>query len=148
MKGAFGTFVRSAGGEVIERDGVQAGVNPRVPERSVFNSVVYDDPAKLAAAYEEIAAAYAESGCAWTVWAPEDDRRAAALLESTGHTLDAAPRAMGMELKGFAAPDLRNVDWERTSDYGDAASLNDQAYGYPEGTWMRGTGTGPEGLTT
>ena len=148
MKGAFGSFVRSAGGEVIERDGVFAGINPAVPERSVFNSVLYDDPEELAAARDEIAAAYADRGCAWTVWVPEDDRATADLLEGAGHTLDAAPRAMGMELDGFDPPDFPDVEWSRVSDLRDAALLNDHAYGYPEGTWRRGTGPGPEGLIT
>ena len=148
MKGAFGAFVRSAGGEVIERDGVVAGINPRVPERSVFNSVVYDDQENLASAYDELASAYADRGCAWTVWVPEDDRRSAAMLESAGHTLDAAPRAMGMELDGFEAPELGGIDWARASELEEAALLNDHAYGYPEGTWIRGTGHDPEGVVT
>ncbi|MFL5871759.1 MAG: GNAT family N-acetyltransferase [Solirubrobacterales bacterium] len=148
MKGAFGAFVRSAEGEVIEPNGVFAGVNPRVPERSIFNSVVYEDEAKLVAAYDELAAVYADCGCAWTVWVPEGDRRAAALLENAGHTLDAAPRAMGMELDAFEAPEVGGIDWARTIDIEAAALLNDRVYGYPEGTWIRGCGREPEGLIT
>ena len=148
MKRAFAAFVGSAGGEVIERSGVQAGINPQIPERSVFNSVVYDRPEDLAAARDEIAAAYADRGCAWTVWVPEEDRQTVALLEGAGHTLDAAPRAMGMELAGFQSPDFPGIEWSRVDDLHEAALLNDHAYGYPEGTWMRGTGPDPEGTIT
>src|SRR3954468_15385186 len=101
MMRAFAAFARSAGGEGIERAGVRAAVNPHVPERSVFNSVVYSEPESLASVRDEIAAVYAARGCAWTVWVPERDRRTAARLDGAGHTLDAVPRAMGMELGDF-----------------------------------------------
>jgi ribosomal protein S18 acetylase RimI-like enzyme len=148
MMRAFAAFVRSAGGDVIEREGVVAGVNPQVPERSVFNSVVYDGAEQLAAVHDEIAAVYADRGCAWTVWVPEEDRRTAALLEDAGHTLDAAPRAMGMELGDLGSLDFPGAEWSRVDDLREAALLNDHAYGYPEGTWMRGTGASPEGQIT
>jgi GNAT superfamily N-acetyltransferase len=142
------TFVRAAGGQLIERDGVLAGVNPSVPERSVFNGVVYEDPQALAAAMPELAAAYASHGCAWTVWVPERDREAASILERAGHLLDAEPRAMGMELAGFPEPDMSGIEWTDQGDVEQAALLNDRAYGYEEGTWLRGTGRHPHGLIT
>ena len=111
MQTAFAAFGHSAGADVIERDGLVAVINRAVPERSVFNSVVYLGHEALAAAYEELAVAYAEAGCAWTVWAPEDDRDTAALLDRNGHTLDAKPRAMGIELDDVPAPDLSDLDW-------------------------------------
>ena len=80
MEAAFAGFVRSAGGEVIERGGVLAGINPHVPERSVFNSVIYSDAGALGAIRDELAAAYASNGCAWTVWVPEGDSACAGLL--------------------------------------------------------------------
>src|SRR6476659_8869193 len=148
MMRAFAAFVRSAGGDVIEREGVVAGINPQVPERSVFNSVVYDGAEQLAAVRDEIAAVYADRGCAWTVWVPEEDRRTATLLEGAGHTLDAAPRAMGMDLGDFGPLDFPGVEWSRVDDLREAALLNDHAYGYPEGTWMRGMGASPGGQIT
>jgi ribosomal protein S18 acetylase RimI-like enzyme len=148
MEAAFAGFVRSAGGEAIEREGVFAGVNPQVPERSVFNSVVYSDGEALGAIRDELAAAYASNGCAWTVWVPEEDSASAEMLADAGHRLDAEPRAMGMELTGFSEPDLAGIEWIRSEDTSEAALLNDHAYGYPEGTWLRGTGRGPEGLIT
>ncbi len=40
---------------------------------------------------------------AWTVWVPDDDRDSARLLAARGHALDAAPRAMAMELADLGA---------------------------------------------
>ncbi len=148
MAATFGAFARSAGAEVIERDGVFAILNPAVAERSVFNSVVYSDPAGLAAARDELAAAYAERGCAWTVWVPEHDRGTAALLAAAGHRLDAEPRAMGAPLSAFAEPDLEGLEWTDAAEIEVAGALNDAAYGYPEGTWLRGIGPRTEGLRT
>ena len=148
MARCFASFARSAGAEVIERRGLIAAVNPAVPERSVFNSVVYTDAGALAAAYDELAAAYAAGGCAWTVWVPEEDAATAELLAANGHHLDARPRAMGAPLSAFSEPDLSDVDWTDEGDVEEAGAVNDAAYGYPRGTWTRGMGTGPEGLRT
>jgi GNAT superfamily N-acetyltransferase len=148
MAQCFASFARSAGARVIERDGVTAAVNPAVPERSVFNSVVYMDARALAAVYDELASAYAAGGCAWTVWVPEDDAATAELLAANGHHLDAKPRAMGAPLSVFTAPDMSDVDWTDEGDAEEAGALNDAAYGYPRGTWTRGMGTSPEGLRT
>jgi GNAT superfamily N-acetyltransferase len=145
MQAAFSSFARAAGARLLERDGWIAAVNPAVPERSVFNSVIYLDPAALAAAREELAGVYAEAGCAWTVWVPEHDTDTARMLHAAGHTLDAQPRAMGMDLDGVEAPDLSGIDWTDEGDSDSMASLNDQAYGFPPGTWARGMGpAGPE----
>jgi ribosomal protein S18 acetylase RimI-like enzyme len=146
MREAFSSFGRAAGAEVMEFDGGVGVVNAAVPERSVFNSVIYLDPAALAAEYERLAATYAESGCAWTVWVPEQDTESAALLESAGHTLDAQPRAMGLERGEIEEPDLSQIDWTAEADHGEMAALNDAAYGYPAGTWVKGMGRDPEGL--
>lgn len=148
MEAAFAAFARSAGARLIERDGVFAIVNPAVPERSVFNSVIYSDGAALAGARDELAAEYAAHGCAWTVWVREDDAETAAALERAGHLLDAEPRAMGMELAGFEQPDLSDLEWTDEAGLELAGLLNDRAYGYPEGTWVRGTGPAPDGLVT
>jgi GNAT superfamily N-acetyltransferase len=145
MQAAFRGFAQAAGSRLIEADGVTAAISAEVPERSIFNSVVYLDPAAFAAARDQIAAAYAEAGNAWTVWVPEGDAETARLLESAGHTLDAQPRAMGIELKGVEEPDLSGIDWTGEGDAEVLSRLNDEAYGYPEGTWIRGMGRpGPE----
>ena len=148
MVATFGAFARSAGAELIQSDGVTAIVNPAVRERSVFNSVVYEDPGSLAAMREELEAAYGAHGCAWTVWVPESDSRTARMLAAAGHTLDAQPRAMGAPLSNFAEPGLDGLDWTDRADIEEAGALNDAAYGYPRGTWIRGIGASPEGLRT
>ena len=146
MRDAFSSFGRAAGARMLEFDGGVGLLNTAVPERSVFNSVIYLDPAALAAEYERLAAAYAEAGCAWTVWVPEQDTESAALLESAGHTLDAQPRAMGRGLSEIEEPDLAQIDWTAEADPEEMGALNDAAYGYPAGTWIKGMGRGPEGL--
>jgi hypothetical protein len=146
MQAAFSSFARSAGAELLELDGVIAAVNSAVPERSVFNSVVYLDPEALSATYDELAAAYAEAGCSWTVWVPEQDTGTIRMLEAAGHTLDAQPRAMGIDLNGVSEPDLSGLDWTDQGDAEEMALLNDSAYGYEPGTWLRGMGRRAEGL--
>src|SRR3954453_15205319 len=90
-RAALMSFARltGAGGEesrVIERDGVVASIAPAVPPASIVNSVASRDADALAACLDELAVAYEESGIrAWTVWVPEDDREAAAMLEAAGH---------------------------------------------------------------
>jgi GNAT superfamily N-acetyltransferase len=135
----------STSGRLIERDGVVAVVSPRIPARSVFNSVAYTDPGALTAARQEIAADYARDGCAWTVWVPAVDTGTAAMLAEAGHVLDAAPRAMGMELAGIEPPDLAGIDWTGDGDFEQMTLLNDRAYRYAEGTWLNGLGARPRG---
>ena len=140
MQDAFRGFAKAAGARLIDRDGLIAAISATVPERSIFNSVVYLDPAAFATVREEIAAAYAEAGNAWTVWVPEEDVDTASLLDAAGHTLDAQPRAMGIALEDVSEPDLSELDWTADGDPDEMAALNDAAYGYPSGTWSRGMG--------
>jgi GNAT superfamily N-acetyltransferase len=122
---------------------VIAAISPEVAARSVFNSVAYTDSAALAAHYEEIAAAYAEAGCAWTVWVPPHDASTAAMLERAGHVLDAQPRAMGTELAAVGEPDSGAIEWDRGSPE-ELFAINDRAYGYAEGTWRAGIAALPD----
>lgn len=122
----------SPGARVVERDGVMAAVVPVVPDRSVFNSVMYDDPAALEDALPEVAGAYDEAGVrAWTVWVPERDAAARALLERSGHVLDADPAAMVLELDQFERPDIGDLDWS-SGDVATLADLNDRSYRFSE----------------
>lgn len=146
MQAAFSSFARSAGAQLLELDGVIAAVNGAVGERSVFNSVVYLDPVALAAVREELAVAYADAGCSWTVWVPEHDVGTARMLEAAGHTLDAQPRAMGLELDGITEPDLSGLDWTDQGEVEEMGSLNDAAYEYEPGSWIKGMGLEPERL--
>lgn len=132
------------GGSLIERPGLTAAVVPATPGRSVFNSVIYTDPEAVAPCLEELADAYAEAGVrAWTVWVPEDDAEVAAMLEQAGHTLDAAPRAMGMSLANVEEPDLSGIDFHREIDLKTASQINDRAYGYELGTFEAALGALP-----
>jgi GNAT superfamily N-acetyltransferase len=121
---------------LFERDGVLAAIVPACPDRSVINSVTYRDAVSLGAALEELAAAHEEAGVrAWTVWVPDDDRDAAALLEAAGHGLDATPAAMVLDLAGLPDPDTQGLDWDGRASPADVARVNDDAYGFEEPTF-------------
>jgi GNAT superfamily N-acetyltransferase len=134
-RGALMSFARLTGrsgddSRVIERDGVVASLAPAVPDRSILNSVGYRDAGALAAAVGDLAAAYDESGIgAWTVWVPEDDREASALLEAAGHRLDASPVAMVADLSKLPELEDEELDWDADAPAATVASVNDRAYG-------------------
>jgi GNAT superfamily N-acetyltransferase len=138
-RGALMSFARltGAGGEasqVIEHDGVVASLAPAVPHASIVNSVGYRDAEALEAALDELAAAYEDAGVrAWTVWVPEEDREAAALLEAAGHKLDATPTAMVADLASLPEPENADLDWDANADPAVVAEINDRAYEAPAG---------------
>ena len=135
------------GAGVLEPVGVFAAVNPAVPERSVFNSVLYESHDALASALDELAAAYDEAGVrAWTVWVPEADRDSARMLEDAGHRLDATPVAMVLDLDEMPEPDPGDLDWDCEASLDEVCTINDRAYGYEDGTFARGMGRPPEGV--
>jgi ribosomal protein S18 acetylase RimI-like enzyme len=119
---------------LVELPGVTAAVVPATRERSVTNSVAYEDEASLAAAYDELAAAYDGAGiAAWTVWTPEADRQTVELLEARGHLFDGEPAAMTLDLADLrSAPG--DVDWDDDASFEELGRLNDEAYGYAPGT--------------
>src|SRR5919107_2411728 len=94
----------SEGARALERDGVLAAVVSAAPERAVVNAVLYRSADGLEAAYDEVAATYAEIGAKWTVWVRPGDDAAATLLRSRGHLLDAQPWAMARRLDGVERP--------------------------------------------
>ncbi len=124
-----------SGGRAERINDVLAAIVPAAPNRSVFNSVFYEQPESLAAALPRIASAYDEAGVnAWTVWVPEADTDSAKLLEGAGHVLDAEPRAMGMELADYEPPDpAPGIEMTAEQDVAKMAEINEQAYGYPPG---------------
>lgn len=147
MRAAWtGAAAGSAGGRVIERDGVLAMVLPAIPERSVFNSVLYEEPEGLARMLPELAREYEDAGVnAWTVWLPEHDSGSAALLASAGHELDANPRAMALRLDALGELDSSDLEWTSDGSLEEMKRINDVAYGYERGTFERGLGATPEG---
>jgi GNAT superfamily N-acetyltransferase len=140
----------SPGAWMLERDGTTATVVPAAPERAVVNSVIYDDAAGLAAAYDEIAAAYAEIGAVWTVWVPSQDDRAREVVERAGHALDASPAVMARELSGIERPAANALeDWTAEGDPADVGPLNDRAYTFGADSFTRALGgLGRDALTT
>jgi GNAT superfamily N-acetyltransferase len=131
---------------MLSLDGVSAALVPVAPERSYLNAVVYDRPEALAAAYDELAAAYAEIGAKWTVWVPPADREASALLERAGHVLDAEPALMGRELAGVERPpDSALSGWTREGTPADVAAVNDRAYSDDTGSFAHALRGLPEG---
>jgi GNAT superfamily N-acetyltransferase len=139
----------SPGARVVERDGVTAAVVPAAPERAVVNSVVYDDAAGLAAAYDEVTAAYAEIGATWTVWVPSTDEGARAALNRVGHVLDAAPAAMAVDLRDIERPPPSALeDWSAGGDVSQIGPINDRAYTFGTDSFTRAlAGLPPDGLT-
>jgi GNAT superfamily N-acetyltransferase len=129
----------SEGARVLEREGVAAALVPACPERSVLNSVAYDEPAALRDAYEEIAAAYAGIGAVWTVWVHHGDREAGAFLEARGHVLDAEPPAMGRELDHVVRPPEGALsDWTSAGRMADVGPVNDRSYSFGTDSFTRG----------
>ena len=136
MLDTWRALVRTNGAETFERPGVYAYASPHVPQRSLFNSVGYTDTEALLAARTELADWYAGFGAAWTVWVPESDTTAREALEGAGHQLDAAPRAMFLDLAGAEEPDMGDIDWSE-GDIPASNLINDRAYGWPDGTWQQ-----------
>ena len=120
----------SEGGSVLELDGVMAAIVPAVPQRSIINSVVYETPAQLAAAYDTLAAAYDAAGiAAWTVWTPEHDAEAISLLTGAGHAFDGEPLAMVLDLGGWEPPDPDGLERDTDVTIADLGRINEEAYG-------------------
>ena len=121
----------SVGGSALELPGVTAAIVPAMPERSVVNSVVYDDADALERELDAIAAAYDDAGVhAWTVWVHESDERAGDLLAGAGHVLDAHPMGQARELDGVE--ELPHVDLDLHPDPGPGEfdPVVEAAYGF------------------
>ncbi len=144
MRANMRAFYRMVGeqspdGRLFEREGVSAAIAPSCPHRSVVNAVVYESADALASAHAELRAEYEASGVrAWTVWVPEADAGVARLLRTAGHSLDARPRAMTVEL---ASMDLSgtggDIEVDRGYDAAALAALNEEAHRLPSGSFAR-----------
>jgi GNAT superfamily N-acetyltransferase len=135
MPPLWALLAEGSGGSTWKEDGTLAAIVPAAPERSVFNSVFYEDGEHLAASLDRIAAAYEEARVrAWTVWVPEADRDTASALERAGHALDAEPRAMAMELSELRPlEDDPSIEIRTELDMAEVARLNEIAYGWAPG---------------
>lgn len=133
----------SAGASLLQRDGLSASIAPARGDRSLFNSVVYEDPAALEDAYPDLVAAYREAGIeAWTVWVPESDRRSARLLEHEGHKFDGAPQTMALDLGSLSGVDEK-LSYTDSGEWRELCAINDAAYEHDPGTFL--DGLGPDG---
>ena len=134
MHATFRLFAQgSPESELVELDGVTALVVPATPDRSVLNSVLYEDAGRLRRALDEVASTYEKAGVgAWTVWVHPSDPEATASLEESGHKLDATPVAMGRQLGGLSALMPHGVEWTRDGELPVLTQLNDTAYGWEE----------------
>jgi N-acetylglutamate synthase-like GNAT family acetyltransferase len=138
----------SDGARTLERPGVIAALVPSAPERSVVNAVVYEDAGALAAAYDDVAAAYREIGAKWTVWVHSGDDEAASLLDRAGHVLDAEPVAMALDLAASPVerpPDGALEDWTAAGELSDVGAINDRAYPFGGESFSRALTRLPDG---
>jgi GNAT superfamily N-acetyltransferase len=128
-------LAESTGGRAWERDGVFAAIVPGSPQRSFFNSVLYEDPDPMVRTIDDLADLYADAGVnAWTVWVPEADVGVAEALEAAGHRLDATPRAMAMPLGDLRPPEPDpELEIREEPDYELVSSINEVAYGFAPG---------------
>jgi GNAT superfamily N-acetyltransferase len=128
-------YADAFGGRAVRIGDVRATVVPQSPNRSFFNSVFYEDSDALVDALPQLAETYDDAGVrAWTVWIPAEDEVARAGLEEAGHVLDASPRAMGLDMFDFEAPEPDpELRIRREMDTEACRSINEAAYGYPSG---------------
>ena len=148
MRAFFRLVGRSSeGAHVIELDGVVGSVCPKVPERSLPNSVVYESPEALITALPDLARHYGGAGIeAWTVWTPEDDADAIAALSDAGHKLDADPAAMTLDLASLDEPP--EIDYRTGDDLLPVvADINDRSYPVEDAPFTRLMSEHPPGVT-
>jgi GNAT superfamily N-acetyltransferase len=135
------------GARVDRLPGVTAAVTPGSPDRSLWNSVLFDDPARLEDAHPDLVAAYEDAGVrAWMVWLSADDEEARHLLSIRGHVLDAAPAAMGIELEDLEPEIAQEPEWSGDWSLWPAAlDVMDRAWGAQEGVARAAVGGLPAG---
>jgi GNAT superfamily N-acetyltransferase len=135
--------INAPDGRLIERDGLIATVNPGTPKKSLFNGVIYEDPAAVERELADLATIFDDSGVlAWTVWVPHGDGDIALLLEEAGHRLDASPRMMGLELADVDLDEhsMDGIEWTAEGASADVSRINDLSYGITPGTFAAGCG--------
>jgi ribosomal protein S18 acetylase RimI-like enzyme len=121
----------SPGARAVELPGgVQAAVVPARPDRSVFNAVLFQEPAALLTAHEELTALYARAGVrAWTVWTRPGDEATPKALAAAGHVHDGQPMLMAARLDELDLEPAAGIELARTDAWEALARCNDAAYG-------------------
>ncbi len=123
----------SPGAKLLDLGGVQATLVPIREWFSIFNSVLYEDPAQLEVHHDQIAAAYDDASInAWTVWVPPTDPDAGPLLESRGHQLDSTPMLFAAEIQSLDLKPAIELDLEPDPTWKLVAQINDRAHGVLE----------------
>ncbi len=113
----------------VELDGVFASIVPETPERSLFNSVIYDEANALYQSHADLDRRYVAAGVrAWTVWLMPDEPEVAQFLEDHGHKFDGAPIAMALDLTDTPLDVDPALDWSETKNLGTVATINEEAY--------------------
>jgi GNAT superfamily N-acetyltransferase len=140
-------FARGASdSRVLEVDGVTACIAPATPDRSVMNGVVVEDFTRLPGVLDRLAAAYEDAGVrAWTVWVPERESATQELLAAAGHTLDATPAAMLLDLSELRAPPAPEPEWSAEWDMEAVGAVSDAAYGDKPGMFAAAMAALPPG---
>jgi GNAT superfamily N-acetyltransferase len=119
----------SAGARVVELPGVLASIAPAVPERSLFNAVLYEQTTDLMAAWPVLDRLYADAGVrAWTVWLNAADSTAASALEQRGHQLDGRPIGMWAALDDMSWAAEEDLAYSSEPDFPSLGMINDRAY--------------------
>ena len=127
----------SPGSRWMQWPGVGASIAPSTPERSLPNSVIYDDPAALLERYDAIAEAYAGAGVrAFTIWVdPPDAPALVPELERRGHVRDAEPLLQVAVLDELPLAELAGepLDLDPEPTFAKLGRLNDAAWGMAAG---------------
>lgn len=148
QRAAYRLLTGSEGSRVVQLPGVQANVMPVAPDRSVPNSVLYEEPEALFAVLDELAEIYADAGVrAWTVWTPPGHEDVGRRLEAAGHEYDGEPPMMAAELADLDLASRRDLDLDPEPDWGTIGRLNDLAYSLPGDLERVLTGTEGPGLS-
>jgi ribosomal protein S18 acetylase RimI-like enzyme len=109
--------------------GVQAAVVPARPDRSLFNAVLFREPAALLSAHDELAALYAAAGVrAWTVWTRPGDDATPVALAAAGHVHDGEPMLMAAALEQLDLEATDEFELAPTDAWDALARCNDAAY--------------------
>jgi GNAT superfamily N-acetyltransferase len=119
--------------------GVVCARTPEMADRSLFNGVVYRDGAALLDALDAVSAFYAGAP-AWMVWVRPGDDAVAAALRDAGLRSDASPPMMGAALDDVRLDDATEDAWlgiAEPTDWSTLATVNDQAWHAPAGTFAR-----------
>ena len=122
----FATLVERPHGSVT------AALTPAAPDRSLPNSVVYEDPEDVVAALPALAGLYADAGIrAGTVWVQPGHDELAAACAARGMVIDGTPMMMAAKLADVdlapraVAAEIGQGTWD------ELAAVNEPAYGMP-----------------